>query len=167
MIPILLLACAPVVFLLTTYVKVLYDYLRRLRASEASNFRESFSVSKSKKPASDAVLSANQQKIIKQAPGPTPWPILGNLGLLAKYSNPFVAFTDLSEKYGDAFSLTLGTTRCIVLNSIELITEALSRNGKYFGDRPDFIRFHRLFGGDRNNCEFLLLINFPTSPFTV
>lgn len=153
MIPLLLLVCAPVVFLLASYVKVVYDYLRRLRATDASNFRESLSVSK--KPASDAVLSANQQKIIKQAPGPVPWPILGNLGLLAKYSNPFVAFTDLSEKYGDAFSLTLGSTRCIVLNSVELITEALSRNGKYFGDRPDFIRFHRLFGGDRNNCKFL------------
>lgn len=150
MIPILLLVCAPVALLLASYLKVLYEYSRKVDRDQVRNYVESLSLYKSKKSGAGPVIA----KKVPQAPGPVPWPILGNLSLLAKYDNPFVAFTDLSEKFGDAFTLTLGSTRCIVLNSVELITEALSRNGKYFGDRPDFIRFHRLFGGDRNNCEF-------------
>lgn len=149
MIPLLLLLCTPVL-IMVSYLKVLHEYLRKIDRAEVSNVRESMS-QKSKKV---AVVEIPTTQHVKQAPGPVPWPILGNLGLLGKYDNPFVGFTDLSKKYGDAFSLTLGTTRCVVLNSVELITEALSRNGKYFGDRPDFIRFHRLFGGDRNNCKF-------------
>lgn len=149
MIAIVLLVCVPVVVvLLASYVKVLYDWSRKLDVTKASNYSETLAYSKGKK------TNNQETKIVKQAPGPMPWPVLGNLGLMAKYSNPFVAFTDLSEKYGDAYSLTFGSTRCVVLNSIELILEALSRNGKYFGDRPDFIRFHRLFGGDRNNCKY-------------
>lgn len=152
MIPILLLLCAPVVVLLANYLKVLFDWSRKLNSTQVENYRDSMlMLHRSKK----SMAEVSEAKQIKQAPGPIPWPILGNLSLLAKYDNPFVAFTDLSEKYGDAFSLTLGSTRCIVLNNVELITEALSRNGKYFGDRPDFIRFHRLFGGDRNNCKYL------------
>lgn len=150
MIPILLLLCAPVVVLLANYLKVIFDWSRKLNSAQVENYRDCMLMLHRSKKSNVDVAEAKQ---IKQAPGPIPWPILGNLSLLAKYDNPFVAFTDLSEKYGDAFSLTLGSTRCIVLNNVELITEALSRNGKYFGDRPDFIRFHRLFGGDRNNCK--------------
>lgn len=146
MFPILFLLCAPVAVLLANYIKVLYDYFRSVDPMQVANIRESL---RSKKPNTEVQLL----KKVNQAPGPVPWPILGNLSLLGKYENPFVAFTDLSTKYGDAFSLTLGSTRCVVLNSVELITEALSRNGVYFGDRPDFVRFHRLFGGDRNNCK--------------
>lgn len=87
----------------------------------------------------------------KQAPGPFPWPIIGNLAILGQYEVPFEAFTALSKIYGDAYSLTLGTTRCLVVNNLELIREVLNQNGKFFGGRPDFIRYNRLFGGDRNN----------------
>lgn len=90
----------------------------------------------------------------KQAPGPFPWPIIGNLAILGQYEVPFEAFTALSKIYGDAYSLTLGTTRCLVVNNLELIREVLNQNGKFFGGRPDFIRYNRLFGGDRNNCKY-------------
>lgn len=153
MIPILLLVlCTPVVILMTSYLKVLLDYFRKVDRDQVGNYCETMSQYRSNKK------TVALAKRVKQAPGPIPWPILGNLSLLAKYDNPFLAFTELSKKFGDAFTLTLGSTRCIVLNNVELITEALSRNGKYFGDRPDFIRFHRLFGGDRNNCEYSILL---------
>ncbi|XP_028169064.1 cytochrome P450 307a1 [Ostrinia nubilalis] len=88
---------------------------------------------------------------IKTAPGPTPLPIIGNLYNLGTHESPFQAFTELSKKYGDIFSLTLGNTPCVVVNNLELIREVLNQNGKFFGGRPDFIRFHKLFAGDRNN----------------
>lgn len=96
---------------------------------------------------------------LKQAPGPAPWPILGNLALLGQYEVPFEGFTSLAKKYGDVYSLTLGSTRCLIVNSLEHIREVLNQNGKYFGGRPDFLRFHTLFGGDRNNCKFLYFIS--------
>ncbi|XP_063231353.1 cytochrome P450 307a1-like [Bacillus rossius redtenbacheri] len=84
-------------------------------------------------------------------PGPTPWPVLGSLHLLGSHDNPFQAFTALSAQYGDIFSITLGSAPCVVVNTFELIKEVLVTKGSHFGGRPDFIRFHMLFGGDRNN----------------
>lgn len=92
-----------------------------------------------------------------QPPGPTPWPLVGNLVTLGKYAVPFVGLTELGKMYGPCYQLTLGTTRCLVVNNLELIREVLNQNGKFFGGRPDFLRFHTLFGGDRGNCEYILI----------
>ena len=95
----------------------------------------------------------NKTVVLKEAPGPTPLPIIGNLHQLGKHESPFQSFTDLAKDYGDIFSLKLGTAKCLVVNNLDLIREVLNQNGKFFGGRPDFIRFHQLFAGDRNNCE--------------
>jgi hypothetical protein len=86
-------------------------------------------------------------------PGPMPWPIFGSLHLLAPYESPFQGLTALAKVYGDVYSITLGNTKCVVVNSFQLIKEVLITKGSQFGDRPNFIRFHKLFGGDRNNCK--------------
>ncbi|KAH8420900.1 hypothetical protein KR222_008669 [Zaprionus bogoriensis] len=93
----------------------------------------------------------NESSTVPQAPGPNPWPIIGNLDIIGRFENPFKGFSDLALKYGDIYSLTLGHTRCLVVNNLELIREVLNKNGKFFGGRPDFLRYHKLFGGDRNN----------------
>jgi len=86
-------------------------------------------------------------------PGPKPWPIVGSLHLLAPYESPFQGLSALAKVYGDVYSITLGTMPCVVVNSFQLIKEVLITKGSQFGDRPNFIRFHKLFGGDRNNCK--------------
>lgn len=96
----------------------------------------------------------------RQAPGPIPWPIIGNLVQLGQYDIPFQGFTEMAKKFGDVYSLTLGTTRCLIVNNLDLIREVLNQNGKYFGGRPDFLRFHKLFGGDRNNCKYFYFALF-------
>lgn len=96
------------------------------------------------------------------APGPRPWPIIGSLHLLDKYKTPFQVFTELSKLYGDVFSIDLGTSRCVVVNNFKLIKEVLIAKGADFGGRPDFIRFHKLFGGDRNNCKYPFFL--PSNP---
>lgn len=93
---------------------------------------------------------------LDEAPGPMPLPLVGSLHLLGKRESPFQVFTDLARDYGDIFNITLGTTKCLVVNNLELIREVLNENGKFFGGRPDFERFHKLFAGDRNNCEYIL-----------
>ncbi|KAH8295273.1 hypothetical protein KR018_009465 [Drosophila ironensis] len=108
------------------------------------------------------LFKGNAIRKCNQAPGPQPWPIVGNLDLLGRFKhNPFEGFNSLTKRYGDIYSLTLGHSRCLVVNNIELIKEVLNKNGKYLGGRPDFIRYHMLFGGDRNNslalCDWSLL----------
>lgn len=98
-----------------------------------------------------------QECAFPQPPGPIPWPIVGNLVTLGKYDVPFVGLTALAKQYGDCYALTLGSTRCLVVNNLQLIREVLNQNGKFFGGRPDFLRFHTLFGGDRSNCEYILV----------
>ncbi|XP_032528371.2 cytochrome P450 307a1 [Danaus plexippus] len=88
---------------------------------------------------------------LKQAPGPIALPIVGSLHLLGKHESPFQAFTELSKDYGDIYSIKLGSSECLVVNNLDLIREVLNQNGKFFGGRPDFLRFHKLFAGDRNN----------------
>jgi hypothetical protein len=92
-------------------------------------------------------------------PGPMPWPIFGSIHLLAPYESPFQGLTALAKQYGDVYSITLGNTKCVVVNSFQLIKEVLITKGSQFGDRPNFIRFHKLFGGDRNNCKSRDLYN--------
>ena len=91
-------------------------------------------------------------------PGPRPWPVIGSLHLLAKYEVPFEAFSQLSKMYGDIFSITLGSTPCVVVNSFPLIKEVLIAKGPHFGGRPNFIRYDILFGGDRDNCKFIFFL---------
>ncbi|KAL1130137.1 hypothetical protein AAG570_013075 [Ranatra chinensis] len=94
-------------------------------------------------------------------PGPAPWPLLGSLHLLAGHSSPFAAFSRLGRRYGPVFLLRLGTAPCVVVTSLALVKEVLVTKGAHFGGRPDFLRYHALFGGDRNNsmalCDWSIL----------
>lgn len=94
------------------------------------------------------------RRISNGAPGPRPWPLIGSLHLLGGSETPFQAFSALSKLYGNVFSIDLGTSRCVVVNNFRLIKEVLITKGADFGGRPDFLRFHKLFGGDRNNCKY-------------
>lgn len=91
---------------------------------------------------------------LPKPPGPKPWFILGDLHLLGSHPSPFQAFTALSKIYGDIYSIKLGASDCVVVNTFPLIKEVLISKGTHFGGRPDFLRFHALFGGDRNNCKY-------------
>lgn len=99
----------------------------------------------------------NKVDNLKVAPGPTPFPVIGSMHLLGTSESPFQSFTELSKTYGNIYSITLGSAQCLVVNNLELIREVLNQNGKFFGGRPDFLRFHKLFAGDRNNCEYQYL----------
>lgn len=121
----LYLSCIVVLLLLIIYFKVVYKSKRGVKIA--------VEVIKS-----DLVKNTQTVEVLPQPPGPVPWPILGNLALLGQYEVPFEGFTALSKIYGDVYSLTLGSTRCVVINSLEVIKEALNQNGKFFGGRPDF-----------------------------
>ncbi|XP_043267762.1 cytochrome P450 307a1-like [Venturia canescens] len=89
-----------------------------------------------------------EKKVLR---GPTPLPLIGSLHLLRGPAGPFDAFTRLSHQYGDIYEIQLGVAKCVVVSSYNLLKEVLITKGSQFGGRPDFLRFHQLFGGDRNN----------------
>jgi cytochrome P450 family 307 subfamily A len=102
------------------------------------------------------LASRPRRKAAAKAPGPRPWPVIGSLHLLGGHETPFHAFTSLAKRFGAVYQMQLGTSRCVVVNTFPLIKEVLITKGVHFGGRPDFIRFHQLFGGDRDNCEYNL-----------
>lgn len=138
------------------YLRVFYECIRKVKITRSHDNKLAGSLMNGTAiQIADTGDIPAKMELFPQPPGPLPWPVLGNLALLGQYDVPFQGFTELAKKYGDVYTLTLGTTRCLIVNNLELIREVLNQNGKFFGGRPDFIRFHKLFGGNRNNCEYL------------
>lgn len=142
-----------ITWLISDYIEMLYEWLRKVKVIPIRSMNNNNNNNNSN---NNAKRDKQGRQIFSQAPGPMPWPIIGNLALLGQYEVPFQGFTELSKKFGDIYCLTLGSTRTLIVNNLELIREVLNQNGKSFGGRPDFVRYTVLFGGDRSNCELHL-----------
>ncbi|XP_077990654.1 cytochrome P450 2C38-like [Glandiceps talaboti] len=79
-------------------------------------------------------------------PGPTGWPILGSLPFLAGKQMD-ITLTELGRKYGDVYSIMFGSYLVVVLNSYDVIKEALVKRADYFNGRPTNTK--RMFRLDR------------------
>ncbi|GIY40641.1 cytochrome P450 307a1, partial [Caerostris extrusa] len=86
----------------------------------------------------------------KSLPGPKGLPVLGASYIVGRYPKPWDAFSALRKQYGDIYGLTLGSRRCVVVSNMALVKEVLVTKCHDFANRPDFLRFHAIFRGDRN-----------------
>lgn len=68
-------------------------------------------------------------------PGPYGLPVLGSIGLM-KTGKPTEIFRKLRRKYGDVFSIQLGTLTVVVINGYENLNEAFIKRADDFSDRP-------------------------------
>lgn len=93
------------------------------------------------------------QKALSLAPGPSPYPLIGNMLRLAGKPG-HQAMTELAEEYGKIFTLYLpGGQRCVVINSIDLAREALLTKRDDFSGRPStFISGYLSRGGSNIIC---------------
>ncbi|XP_046363738.2 cytochrome P450 1A1-like [Haliotis rufescens] len=88
------------------------------------------------------LVSAALIKVVKSLtpshtpPGPWGVPVLGTLPFFGK--EPNVTFTEMWQKYGNVFSIKLGSWPAIVVNGREAIREALVEKGDIFSSRPKF-----------------------------
>ncbi|KAI0253721.1 cytochrome P450 [Lactifluus subvellereus] len=77
-------------------------------------------------------------------PGPRSWPIIGNLFDVPNRL-PWIAYTDMSKKYGDVMCLRVFDQVVVVLSSSSAIKDLLGRRGEMYSDRPLF-RLHQVLG---------------------
>uniref|UniRef100_H2ZL07 Uncharacterized protein n=1 Tax=Ciona savignyi TaxID=51511 RepID=H2ZL07_CIOSA len=94
----------------------------------------------------------HKQKYKNLPPGPTGVPILGCLPFMDTLAE--LTFTKWSKKYGPIFTVYLGQTRVVVLNSFEAIEEALINQGDKFTGRV-----HNFFTNFSNNGHGLFFID--------
>ncbi|XP_076183386.1 cytochrome P450 307a1 [Ptiloglossa arizonensis] len=104
------------------------------------------------KKTSKKILPDDGTDLLPEPPGPKPWPILGSLHLLGRYDVPYKAFADLVRDYDcQVIKLKMGSMPCVVVNGLENIREVLTIKGHHFDSRPNFTRYHLLFGGNKEN----------------
>ncbi|XP_073399232.1 cytochrome P450 2K1-like [Dendrobates tinctorius] len=70
----------------------------------------------------------------KMPPGPMPLPVIGNLNLL-DLERPHESLMQLSEKYGEVFTLHFGPKKTVILAGYKIIKEALVTRAEDFGER--------------------------------
>lgn len=101
-------------------------------------------------------LYEEEPSILLDPPGPKPWPIIGSLHILGRYDVPYKAFADLVRIYdSQVIKLKMGSLPCVVVNGLENIKEILIAKGHHFDSRPNFIRYHLLFG-NKENCKYFI-----------
>nr|CAB3453507.1 unnamed protein product [Digitaria exilis] len=70
-------------------------------------------------------------------PGPKPWPIIGNLNLIAG-ELPHRSIHELSKRYGPLMQLRLGSLPVVVGSSAEMARFFLKTKDATFSNRPRF-----------------------------
>ncbi|KFO09052.1 Cytochrome P450 2J2 [Balearica regulorum gibbericeps] len=69
-------------------------------------------------------------------PSPFSLPFVGHIYLLDP-TNPHTLVQKLTEKYGDIFSVQLGSTSFVFVNGLRMVKEVLVHQGENFIDRPE------------------------------
>ncbi|KAF7844711.1 geraniol 8-hydroxylase-like [Senna tora] len=89
-----------------------------------------------------SIFGIKTSKSAKYPPGPSPFPIIGNILQLG--TKPHHSLTNLSKTYGPIMTLKLGNITTIVISSPQLAREVLQKNDKIFSSRtiPNAARAH-------------------------
>uniref|UniRef100_A0A668A3K4 Cytochrome P450 2K1-like n=1 Tax=Myripristis murdjan TaxID=586833 RepID=A0A668A3K4_9TELE len=78
--------------------------------------------------------SFSSKKKMKEPPGPTALPLLGNL-LQMDLKRPYITLCELSKKYGSVFTVYFGPTKVVVLAGYKTVKRALVNHAEEFGNR--------------------------------
>ncbi|NXA31445.1 CP2J2 protein, partial [Eudromia elegans] len=70
-------------------------------------------------------------------PGPFSLPFLGNV-LSLDFIDSLKGVEKLTKKYGDIFSIDMGSMSCVMVSNFEMVKEVLVNHGENFLDRPQF-----------------------------
>jgi len=90
-------------------------------------------------------FATRKRDLASTAPGPYPWPVLGNLVSLGK--KPHKQLTKLRSVYGDVYQIMMGSCPTIVLNGLQTVRQAMIKQAEDFAGRPDFYSFKFIANG--------------------
>ncbi|XP_072560930.1 cytochrome P450 2K1-like [Paramormyrops kingsleyae] len=82
----------------------------------------------------------------KEPPGPRPLPLIGNL-LQLDFKKLHLSLFQLSQKYGQVFTIHFGSRKCVVLAGFKTVREALANFPEEFGQRAKLPIFQDLANG--------------------
>ncbi|XP_069590375.1 cytochrome P450 2K1-like isoform X2 [Ranitomeya imitator] len=91
-------------------------------------------------------INGIRKSTAKMPPGPMPLPVIGNLNLL-DLNKPHESLMQLSEKYGEVFTLHFGPKKMVILAGYKIIKEALVTQAEDFSERPTTPLFDILSNG--------------------
>ena len=96
-------------------------------------------------------VSVSKARLRGLPPGPTPFPVVGNLPqlLLAQRRSPLMyrAFDEWRAQYGDMFRLSLGSKPMVIIMGKDLVRDLLVKKGQSFVNRPGFYLVNQIFQG--------------------
>ncbi|KAM9305175.1 cytochrome P450 2K4-like [Gastrophryne carolinensis] len=81
-------------------------------------------------------INGPKKSTVKMPPGPKPLPLIGNFNLL-DLNKPYQSLMELSEKYGEVYTIQLGAKKVVVLAGYNAVKEALVNQADDFGERAD------------------------------
>ncbi|CAJ0928393.1 unnamed protein product [Ranitomeya imitator] len=79
-------------------------------------------------------INGIRKSTAKMPPGPMPLPVIGNLHMV-DLNRPHESLMQLSEKYGEVFTLHFGPKKMVILAGYKIIKEALVTRAEDFGER--------------------------------
>ncbi|XP_068100630.1 cytochrome P450 2K4-like [Hyperolius riggenbachi] len=100
-------------------------------------------------------INGSKKSSAKMPPGPKPLPLIGNFHLL-DMKRPYKSLMELSEKYGEVFTLHFGSEKVVIIAGYNAVKDALVNQADDFLGRPNTPLF-RLIGNKKgivfNNGE--------------
>ncbi|KAM4692564.1 cytochrome P450 2F3-like [Rhinophrynus dorsalis] len=92
------------------------------------------------------ILFSKWKKKNNLPPGPTPWPLIGNLHQIDKLA-PYETLTQLGEKYGSIYTIYFGWNPVVVLYGYDTLKDALIGQADDFSGRAIVPVFKRIAKG--------------------
>ncbi|XP_063790606.1 cytochrome P450 2K1-like [Pseudophryne corroboree] len=92
-------------------------------------------------------INGSKKSTRNMPPGPTPLPFIGNLHSM-DMNKPYKSLMELSEKYGEVFTVQFGPKKVVVIAGYKAVKDALIAQADDFGHRAE-MPMYKLFGEEK------------------